>query len=276
MAKNISMGLALILFALTNPSGATIIFNEDDAVPEFPHGSLAIFYTYANITGAVENDEIVKFELNHHLINHGFVGEWVQGLGNGFFGRIDVPVIMEFDENDGQSERTISWGDPIVSSKWVFVNSEDGPRAAFWAGTSIPINGPDSLDVLSPAAKLVGGLTAGPGRLIGNLGYVFIPTHDKLDGGDVIGYAVNYEILAQPNLTFPLEFFGNYATKDKYDGVVINDSGSHYGYASGCFAYTFLGEGMFTLCGGVLVPVVKKGFGDDFSYMPHITLFYNF
>lgn len=121
MVKNIRLSSALILLTLIIPLRATIIFNEDDAVPEFPHGSLAIFYTYANIIGAVENDEIVRFEPNHHLVNHGFTGEWVQGLGKGFFGRIDVPVVMEFDEINGQSERITSWGDPIISSKWVYL-----------------------------------------------------------------------------------------------------------------------------------------------------------
>jgi hypothetical protein len=276
MSKSIAPGLVFLLFSLINPGAATLIFDEDDSVPELMHGSLAIFYTYANIIGEVQNDEVVKFEPNHTLVNHGFTGEWVQGLGNGFFARIDVPVIIEYDKADGRSERTTSWGDPIISSKWVFVNSEEGPRAAFWAGTSIPTNGPESLGVPSPAAKLVGGLTAGPGRLIGNLGYTYIPTHDKLDRGDVIGYAVNYEVLAQPNLTFPIEIFGNYVAKDRYNGVVVSDSGSHFVYASGCFAYTFLGAGLFTLCGGVMAPVVKQGFGDDFTYMPHLTLYYNF
>ncbi len=275
MAKNIAVVLAFVMLALINPGAATLIFDEDDSVPELMHGSLAIFYTYANIIGEVQNDEVVRFEPNHTLINHGFTGEWVQGLGNGFFARIDIPVVIEFDAVNGQSEQTTSWGDPIVSSKWIFLNSAEGPRAAFWGGTSIPTNSPESLGVPSPAAKLVGGLTAGPGRLIGNLGYTFIPTHEQLDRGDVIGYAINYEILARPDLTFPIEIFGNYAAKDKDNGVAINDSGSHFVYASGCFAYTFVGTGLFTLCGGIMAQVVKKGFGDDFDYMPHLTLYYN-
>jgi hypothetical protein len=161
--------------------------------------------------------------------------------------------------------------------KWDYLNPEEGPRAGVLLGVYLPTGDEDKglgLGLVAPKAMLVAGTPAGPGRLYVDLGYTMYPEKDAVDAGDVVGYALTYDLYAGSGVTFPLEIIGNMQMKSKADGQEVAASGSHILSVSPCVTYTPIKWA--TVCAGVIVPVLKQGYATDYSFQPHLTFFYNF
>ena len=169
-------------------------------------------------------------------------------------------------------------GDTTLAFKWNFLNPSDGVGSGVLLGANLPTSkgkmDADDASIL-PRIGYVVGTALGPGRLFANAGYTLNPIFESVDAGDIVNYSLAYNWNINQQLAIPVEMVGTYTLQDETEGTTVAESGSHVLAAGAAVTYT-IADGMFTLCGGALVPVLKQGYTDDYSVMPHLTIFYNF
>jgi len=264
------------------PAAACTVQTEDDSVPGSGHGWGGLYYVYTPYAGYVEDGHAEPFVPGFSLVDHSFTLEGTVGLGADFYVKADVPyavdVTAETEYPDDYRDVTRGLGDVSAAAKWAFVNG-DGPRAAALAGASFPTGDEEEelgAGVVAPKVMLVAGAAVPRGRLYGGVSYSYVPKKGDDDAGDAVGYHATYDVRLSAGgaVTAPVEVIGTVATRDKTDGEEVADSGSHVLAVSPGVTVTFAGA--WTVCGGVIVPVLESGWGYDYDYAPHVTVFYGF
>lgn len=274
---------SLLAISIASFSHACTVITEDDSVPGDLKGWAGLYYTYTGYTGSIADGEHVDFPGNDdYVISHGLTLEGTLGFARDFYAKLDVPYgISSYKtsvEGITSEDSENALGDTTLTFKWNFLNPEEGTRSGVLLGANLPTS-KEKMDAddtsISPKIGYVIGTDLGPGRIYANAGYTLNPTFESLDVGDNVNYSLAYNWNINPELAIPLELVGSYILQDKTEDTTIDESGSHVLAASVAATYSFA-NGMFTLCGGALVPVLKQGYTDDYSVVPHLTLFYNF
>jgi hypothetical protein len=269
--------------AIGAPAAACTVQTEDDSVPGSGHGWGGLYYVYTPYAGYVEDGHAEPFVPGFSLVDHSFTLEGVVGLGADFYVKADVPyaidVTAETEYPDDYRDVARGLGDVSAAAKWAFVNSKDGPRAAALAGASFPTGNEEEgfgAGVVVPKVMFVGGAAVPRGRLYGGVSYAYVPSTDGDDAGDRLGYHATYDLRLSAGgaVTAPLEVIGAVTARDKTAGETVEHSGSHVLAVSPGVTVTFAQT--WTVCGGVIVPVLESGWGYDYDYAPHVTVFYGF
>lgn len=277
------MKLSIFLVGVTviwaGAATACTVQTEDDSVPGNGHGWAGLYYILTPLTGMVEDGISVPFVAGTEMVNHGFTLEGTVGFCNDFYIKADVPYSLDYYESEIEDVQDMSsgLGDIAVAGKWAFLNSDQGPRAAVLLGASMPSGDEDDgygSGVVIPKVTAVAGLPLGPGRFCAGVGYAYIPAKDDVDAGDILSYHAVYDWKLGAGVTIPLEIIGYVSVQDSIDGRKSETSGSHFLTISPGITYTI--RERVTICGGVMVPVFKDGWGYDYDYQPHATLFLNF
>jgi hypothetical protein len=286
----ITLGATILLSLLAATAWACTVQTEDDSVPGDGHGWGGLYYSYTPFTGYLVNGKHEDFTgTDDSIISHSLVAEGVVGFCKDFYAKVDIPyssttsklteTIYGLQAETITTENTVSGlGDAAVAFKWIFLNPDEGPRAGVLVGASLPTGDEDKglgSGVASPNLMLVGGIPAGwENRLYGSVNSVYTPQSDAGAAGLAINYTLSYDFCVGSGVTFPLEVLGSYELESSSGGFAMDLFRSHFLSVSPAVTYTPIAWA--TICAGVIVPVLKQGYADDYDYSPHLTFFYNF
>jgi hypothetical protein len=271
--------LMLLAFAASNVYSLFIpVFTsqtENDVVPKLGSGLIALEYYhweysvmvdgYNSFSSNLSNDVksrakksvIISPSLSESYDEFYMAGEF--GLSNSIGIQLGVPYLT----SSGLGTTHSGIGDLIISGKWNFMDSKDDARAGIKVGCMITSEDPSfGSGVNSPWAKLVYGIPMGDHRLIGNVGYKYVPA-DKYgyDEADHIPFSLVMQLNGYDVLFVPIEFIGDYQLE-----VRRSNPTDHSYIVPGLFLFHlnftmngFIINDHLSIGGGLLVPIVGSG-----------------
>jgi hypothetical protein len=249
---------------------------ENDSVPGNGKGVVNTDYQYKYLTGNI-------YKGKHRSDTGYFLNNFYQyititelvGIGENIYIGAKLPYEVHSyrirDNNRYACNK--GFGKPTLNSKWNLINHQDSLRLGIKFGLVLPTD-TSYQDVYIPSLLIATGTPFGPGRLMANAGYTFNDASYYVDSGDIITYNLSYQLRIDPVFCMPVDFLGKYIFKDKLNRM---GSAPDYNTLDAALSLSCLPLGdHWGAQVGLIVPIVRPYYGDDFDFSPRSSIAYYF